>query len=359
MKKKATRLLITSPFLKSGGVYMVVKNILPYFSHEVMIFYRGKKENHKRKFQIIFNSLFTLFRFIYYLSKFKFDYIIINTSLSKNCIVRDGFLVAISKLFRKKVILIIHGFDEKTLQYKFLLKQGYFRADSLVVNASNFKNILRSAGFKREIFTQFNPVSIDLLYDFKNKQKKENYTSPIMNILFLARIEKNKGVYKCIDAFKIISNKMPKVTLTIAGIGSELNNIRKYIKQNAIDNVVVISKFPSGKGKRDILNQSDILLFPTTHKEGLPINVLEAMVAGMIIITRPVAGLVDLFEQQPFGKLIDSTNPDDFASAVIECIESSETANIRVTNAKFAQEHFHPEMIVKNIEVIAESTLKN
>jgi len=50
----------------------------------------------------------------------------INTSLSKECLIRDGVLVFIAKMFKKKVLLFIHGFDEKALKYKMLLKLGYF-----------------------------------------------------------------------------------------------------------------------------------------------------------------------------------------------------------------------------------------
>jgi|AMZC01.1.fsa_nt_AMZC01004769.1_1 glycosyltransferase involved in cell wall biosynthesis len=48
----------------------------------------------------------------------------------------------------------------------------------------------------------------------------------------------------------------------------------------------------------------------------MPIDVLATMVAGLIVTTRTVGGLIDLYEKYNFGHLIQSTNHENFANAI-------------------------------------------
>ncbi len=329
---------------------MVVKNLAPNFSSDTTLFYRGKKENQNSKIQTLINNISTPIRLFFLLLRKSYDSIVVNTSLSKQSLIRDGLLVLISKLYRIKVVLIIHGFDEKALKDRFLIKKGYFKADCILVNAETFKKMLQDNGYKKPIYIQFNPVSNELIESLAHKKRVENYTSPITNILFIARIEENKGIYEAVKAFEIVNEKLPELTLTIVGAGKELGNIKEYIKEKEIKGVTIVSNFPTKDEKLNLLNKSDILLFPTKHKEGLPINVLEAMTAGMTVITRPVGGIVDLYNQQHFGYLIESKDPNDFANAIFNTATSPTTINTRVNNAVFAQEYFYPSKIAKDIE---------
>jgi hypothetical protein len=45
----------------------------------------------------------------------------------------------IINIVKKKNLLIVHGFRENAWKYKLLLKIGYFKADAIIVLASEFK----------------------------------------------------------------------------------------------------------------------------------------------------------------------------------------------------------------------------
>lgn len=352
MLNHSKKILITAPFSTTGGVFWFVNSIHDCFEAKVYLFRRGSKDKQNKINKGLTNVLMP-FRFFFTLLLKKYDYIIINSSLSKQSLLRDGVLVIISKLFFKKVLLIIHGFQENALKNRFLLKNGYFKANSITVLSSTFSEKIKNCGYKKPVYVLFNPVSQEIINSFKNVSEADlNRRSK--NILFLSRIEEAKGVFICIEAFEKALKKEPTLTLTIAGSGSLLNKAKDYILEKKIRNVV-FSGYVIGENKIELLHNADVFLFPSFN-EGLPINVLEAMAAGLTIVTRPVGGLVDLHKKINFGFIEQSKNADAFANILIEIVENQEKySSIRHKNLLFAHEYFSPQSIVQQISTILNS----
>ncbi len=272
--------------------------------------------------------------------------VIINTSLGTSLLFRDGILVLLAKLLNRKTLLIIHGFNEIVLRHKQLLKWGYFKADAICVLAEEFRKVIVEAGYNGRTHTQLNPVSEEILNSHNIP------LPPLSRMIFIGRIETAKGIYISLDSFKLLKDKHPEMTFDVVGTGSECENVKKYIKDCKIDGVTMHG-FKAGKEKNELLQNNAVTSFPSSHKEGLPISILEAMAVGQLIIARPIGGIVDLYQQCNFGKMISSLRAEDFAEAYEELIaEPDEVMRIRLHNKEFAKEHFSPQAIVKNIEKI-------
>ena len=97
--------------------------------------------------------------------------------------------------------------------------------------------------------------------------------------------------------------------------------------------------------------EADLYLFPTFHAEGMPTSVLEAMAFGLPVITRPVGGLQDFFVDGKMGRLIDSLDPNDFASVIMDYIQSPiDVKRISLFNHEYALEHFMASIVAKKLE---------
>jgi len=344
------KVLITVPYKNDGGIYIFCETIIPALralGNDIDVCKRGIKKNRKNKIIIIIEQFIDYLVFIKKLLTNKYDLIFINTSLSKYNCTRDGLFIIISKLFNKKILLFIHGFQEKCLQNKILLK-GYFFSDAIIVLANEFKIKLEYAGYKKNIEVLFNPVnqeildysSLDSLEERKNREPK--------NILFLSRIEEEKGIMIAIKAFNVLIPKYPNIQLFIAGNGTMLEFAKNYVINNKIKNVHFLG-FINGKNKIELLKKSDIFLFPTYYYEGLPISILEAITFGLPVITRPVGGIKDFFKNEEMGYLIESKSPQDFANAIELLIKSKNLYNINDNNFKFAKQNFQPAQIAKKL----------
>jgi glycosyltransferase involved in cell wall biosynthesis len=85
----------------------------------------------------------------------------------------------------------------------------------------------------------------------------------------------------------------------------------------------------------------------------MPTSVLEAMAFGLPVITRPVGGLVDFFENDKMGYLIESLNPLDYAQKIDLLINDIEKANaIANYNMEYAHEYFLASKVARQLEKI-------
>ncbi len=346
------KILITEPYKKNGGVYSFCENIIPflYNNNEIDIFKRGVKENKSIKLLIIFDQIINYFIFLKKILKNKYDLIFINTSLSKSNCLRDGIYIILSKIFNNKVLLFIHGFNEKCLKNKILLK-GYFFSDSIILLSDEFRIKIKNAGYKKNIYISLNPVSKEISNYFTTNIIEERKLKKPSNILFLARIEEEKGIMIALKAFEILIKNYELYHLYVAGNGSKLKVAEDYVIKNNIKNVHFLG-FVKGDEKLNILKESDIFLFPTYHDEGLPINVLEAMSAGLPIVTRPVGGINDFFENGKMGYLIKNKNPTEFAEKIEFLLNSNKYFDICKYNYEFASKKFNAELVAKKLEMI-------
>ena len=61
---------------------------------------------------------------------------------------------------------------------------------------------------------------------------------------------------------------------------------------------------------------SDVFVFPTYHTEGLPYSLLEAMAAGCVPVTTPVAAIPDVMRDREHGLFVPIKDASALALAV-------------------------------------------
>jgi len=359
-------LLIAAKKNRKGGVAFYCNTLTKYLKVNHDIIYRGspdKKENIVSKLlRFISDYLF----FLYKLLIVNYDIIHQNTSLARKGVLRDAVYIILSKLLNKKIIVSIHGWNknyEKWVENHPVstFRLLYKRVNACIVLASEFKNKLLEWGFKKEIFLEPTIVDENLVSDFNNQHilEKIHKKNKYFTILFLARIEKDKGIIETLKTYQILKEKFNSIQLIIAGEGSCLNKAKDFsIKNNLQD--IIFTGYVSGPKKIKIFMESDVYLFPTTYGEGMPISLLEAMAFGLPIITRPMGGIKDFFENERMGFITESKDPKIFAKLTQTFIENKDlTLNISINNYNYAKEHFYASVAIKRLEKIYEGLLNN
>ena len=80
-------------------------------------------------------------------------------------------------------------------------------------------------------------------------------------------------------------------------------------------------------------------------------SVLEAMAMGLIVVSRPVGGVVDFFENGKMGYLLESLDPQDYADTIDKIIVNRALAKqMAENNYKYANEHFLASKVAKKFE---------
>ncbi len=357
--------LITLPSLNDqGGVASYYNSILPYLqNNHVEILEIGRTGKSSKYLHPIYDQM----RFAQRLSKGHPQLVHINPSLNFNCLIREGLFAWQAKKKGVPFVVFWRGWSkefEKTVEKRLLrfFKNTLGQANASIVLSSEFKDVLESWGISAPIYTESTCVADELLYDFEAEQKWNKFNNEeTIRVLFLARLEREKGIFETIDVINMLVEKGFPVTLTVAGDGSIRNECEEYTRSLGVDSDrIVFLGDVRGDKKSKILREHHIYCFPTYYGEGMPNSVLEAMAFGMPVITRPVGGLVDMFQDQKMGYLVKGKRPEEIANCLAKLIlDRKKMAEIGLYNADYSKKHFMASVVSKRLLEIYDDILRN
>lgn len=344
------RILIVVPDLKKPGGVAALFNTLKIekFCSGISLF--SLSNSMPRIIRIPYKFL----EFIWKLKKN--DIVHINPSLNKKSFYRDGFFSILARILKKKLIVYWHGWEcqfeqnihSKKLQ-KIYFKYTFLKADMHIVLGSIFKQSLIQLGIEeKKIVIESNAADDSYLNLKKSFIQSNRGNRFFLKLLFISRIEESKGVFIAIDALKIL-NKKGNFHLSIAGEGPALAAAKKKTEVEHIENVTFLGVVKEEK-KHQLFVKSDILLFPTYYPEGMPICIIEAMLYGLIVISRPVGGIPDWVKESKNGYLIGTKHAEDFANKIIELNDDKEKLDeMSRRNSMLANEYFTPDALNKRL----------
>ncbi|MDN3596246.1 glycosyltransferase family 4 protein [Zunongwangia endophytica] len=307
------RILINVPKLSNPGGVSVLYNVLKI---------QDRYDNVKL-FQIhskLPSFLGFIKKYIEFFSLVKlFDIIQLNPSLNKKSFFRDSIYAYIAKLAKKKLVVYWHGwendYEEAIFKSKFLkwiFKKTFAKADLSIVLGQVFSDKLKNLGFQNRIIIETNAVESRFL-SFPLKKRVINQDDEI-KLLFIARLQKEKGVYEAIETLKLLNKEQKnKYKLIIAGSGNEEEKIAALANN---DDSIDFLGYIRDEDKHKALLNSDILFFPTYYPEGLPLTILEGIMYGLPVISRPVGGISDIIIHERNGFIIESKDAKDFANVI-------------------------------------------
>jgi glycosyltransferase involved in cell wall biosynthesis len=260
---------------------------------------------------------------------------------------RDLVFLHMGKFLHKIVIVFIHGWYMRYAEnVNRRVVSRLNNAGCLIVLAEEFKKSLIGMGLTIPIYIMTTKVDDRLLQNFDINKR----TGEINTLLFLASVQRKKGIFTLIGAYGVLKRKYANLCLNIVGDGTALNEAIDYVADNDIQGVLFTGRL-DGQELADQFVKSDIYILPT-HGEGMPASVLEAMAFGLPVITRPVGGLVDFFTPS-MGSLVESLNPGDYVSEIERYITNPRlTKSISIYNYQFAKENFLASSVARKFENI-------
>lgn len=352
------KVLITVPDLTlTGGVAIMFRALRNHFSPSVDYFTVGRRKSETRSYFRINRVIRDYLNYCRILKYENYGVVQINPSLKKSALIRDALFLIFAKNKKKKVIVFFHGWDWELADklskgiISSIFKKVFFSADAIIVLADDFAKKLLDMGYKG--FLHLGNIAIEdsitQLTDFPVERKQDN--KKIFNILFLTRAEKYKGIYEAIEAFRILKGQYENVHLTIAGDGSELNNVQQYVKENNLKDVN-FTGYVEGKEKHEVYKSADCYLLPS-YSEGMPLSIIEAFAYGLPVITRPVGAIKDFFIDGKMGFMTAGLDPNIIANLLCKCIDNPKLClSIKQFNKNFVHTRFSPKTIASNLEAI-------
>lgn len=132
-------------------------------------------------------------------------------------------------------------------------------------------------------------------YDFNEIINKSNQISDIEiegdNLVFIGRIEKNKGIIELLDLFKNVVNILPQKKLYLLGTGDLDDYVKNFINKHKLNNNI----FPLGyiSNPYPYIKKSAYVIM-LSYAEGFPTVFVEGLALGTGFISTPVGGTAEL-----------------------------------------------------------------
>jgi glycosyltransferase involved in cell wall biosynthesis len=171
--------------------------------------------------------------------------------------------------------------------------------------------------------------------------------------LFMSRLLISKGARIAIDAVRryreIKRPDQPSLELWIAGSGADEAEVRDYAARTGCDFVSFLGHV-TGAEKWRALEEADVFLFPTCYPEGLSNAVLEAMLHGLPVVTRPEGALGEVLADGVHGVVSTSKDPDYFAERLASLLGDPDAyRRIAARNRSEAEQRFTRERVAARI----------
>tara|TARA_B100001057_G_C22863907_1_gene955727 strand:- start:432 stop:1556 length:1125 start_codon:yes stop_codon:yes gene_type:complete len=271
----------------------------------------------------------------------------LNPSLIPVPIIRDGIVLLINKvLFKKKTVIVLHGWKEYIYTYiirnkalTFFTKIFFNSANEIFVLSKDFKDKLIAI----EVVESRIKLTTTFFYkdDIKSFVLKENKGKAI-KFVFLGRVSKIKGIGELIDAFDLVKNKMSNFVCEIIGHGDKpgtLKTYEEYVKSKGLSNYIKFLGRKINDDKFLQLSKADIFVFPS-YMEGCPTSVIEALALGLYIVSSDVGALNDIINSNN-GITVKPKDSKGLAKAIVYTIKEIEyLRNFRKSIADEAMKNF-------------------
>ncbi|MBO6264364.1 MAG: glycosyltransferase family 4 protein [Clostridia bacterium] len=152
-------------------------------------------------------------------------------------------------------------------------------------------------------------------------------------ILNVGELLPNKNQKMAVRAMKRIVEKYPSAKLFIAGNGSERENLENEISTLGLnDNVTMLGYCTH---LQDYQHIADVLL-ACSYREGLPLNVVEAMLSGTAVVASNNRGHRELIKDGETGFIVNCDDDVAMADRVNQLISDSDK---RDSMAKAAEQY--------------------
>ncbi len=330
---KTVLILGPPPF---GGISSVIQTILRSPLAKQYSFEMFERSNIPHECSGYFSrNIFRIKRLIQFFKKLRqktYDFIHIHTPFSASFPGTITFMI-IAKLTGTKILLHIHGTDWDTVYTqrskftKFVFRIGFRTPQRIIVLYETWRININKLVPKAEVHSIANcledtdPPDPSLVQRIRPELDIGDNNFLVLTVGFVGP---RKGYLDILDAIPPVVKTDESVRFVFVGgeeRPGENHPVLSRIKKHNLDKWVLVtgevhrSKIPL------YLAAADVFLLPS-RDEGMPIAILEAMRAGLPIITSTIGGIPEMIEDGRSGILIEPGNPFKIAEAVMKLLKN-------------------------------------
>lgn len=191
---------------------------------------------------------------------------------------------------------------------------------------------------------KFTPLSADEKTALRNSF---GFSERDFLLIYPADFCHRKNQKMLLEAFAILQKKYADVKLLLCGQDTAADEIKRLAVSLGVKNGVSYLGYRRDVNK--LVGMSDVSV-SSSRQEGLPVNIIEAMVMGNAVVATDVRGNNDLVHNGENGFLVESENAAQMAEAVSKLIENRELIKKFGKNGlceaeKYSEENVNSELL--------------
>lgn len=233
------------------------------------------------------------------------------------------FGVIASKIWRKRCIITYHGGEarEYFAKHATFVRKWLSRADEVVV----------LSGFLKEIFDQYHIPCVVIPNIVVLRPQAERTTSISPKFISIRHLEPLYNIPCILQAYEQVLRQYPEATLDILGQGSMRAELEAYVQEHHLAGVTFVGQVPNDKIYDYLANASIMLSAPKA--DNMPVSLLEAMNAGLLVISSRVGGVPYMIEDGKTGLLFESDDVGELADKIRWALTNTSDTSQIIANA--------------------------
>ncbi|ELS3707448.1 glycosyltransferase family 4 protein [Campylobacter upsaliensis] len=332
--------LLIGDITTGGGAERVVSNLAnafcEYYEVELLSLYQTNETpafplNHKVKLNFLHHKERGMVRGKFYklIDKFYESYLL--KKRYQNCIIIYNNMphYPIFKNKNTHYLHIIHIWQNK-------YRKKFNTYDTLIVISKQQKELL-----------DCHHKDVTYIPNFLPQISNQNTNSNHKFVLSIGRFIQDKGFLRLIDIWKRVQEnaEFKDWKLIIVGEGVQKEQIEDKIKALHLSTSIIIKPFTK-EVEKEYLSASIYAM--TSHKEGLPMVLLESCSYGLPSVAFDIAGLSDIIENEKSGFLIKDNDLENYADKLQVLMRDEKLRKTMGENAKeLVKKRFSKEIVLK------------
>jgi glycosyltransferase involved in cell wall biosynthesis len=189
------------------------------------------------------------------------------------------------------------------------------------------------------------------------KQRPARAAGSPMVVLFVGSLQEGKGVLEILKTASILrkQGKGDEFRFRLVGkwFSADFEQAVRHLRTGLeVEDMVELAGQLTGDAKWDAYFGADVFFFPTHYEsEATPIVLMEALGAGLPLLTTQWAGIPAMLDGCPTATLLPIKSPEAYACALVEMAEAglSRDEASRVSRV-FYENNFLPERFIERVE---------
>lgn len=260
---------------------------------------------------------------------------------------RKRAFMQLARAFSVPVIFHLHGGEFRQFVDQRLAPSarrkvvGSLEACSLIYCLNNeIATWLRNVVPKVPVHVLPNPIDLPVVHE-----ASENRES---SILFLGRLEREKGVFDLVNAVAAIAQRMPGLRLLLCGVGSAEEALKRLAADRGIASQVEFPGWVNGEAKARLMRQAGVFVLPS-YAEGMPMSVLEAMAAQTPVVASRVGAVAEMLDDGNCGFVVEPGNTEQLGEAILAALDTTRSAPLSERAMARVREFYAADVVLKRL----------